>query len=130
MKCYREIQKDAWNNSGFERVWIHTSVSVPSWMFYQLSHKATHQEQAKNHSISSNHSLIKIWFIPFVAYTFLYQFDVNILKLHLLNWPLTPMCARTEFLLTISSTQVMKIKKNIHKEIISWSSTKSSELIS
>lgn len=53
MKCNREIPQEAWNNS--------SSVSVPSWMFYQLSHKATHQEQAKNQSISGNHPYIPIW---------------------------------------------------------------------
>ena len=50
MKCNREIPQEAWNNS--------SSVSVPSWMFYQLSYKATHQEQAKNQSISGNHPYI------------------------------------------------------------------------
>lgn len=47
-------------------------MSFHCWMFYQLNQKATHQEQANNHSISSNHPLNKSWFIPFVAHTFLY----------------------------------------------------------
>ena len=73
IRCNREIpQEEAWNNLSFDRVWTQSSVSVPSWMFYQLSYKATHQEQAKNHSISGNHSLIKTWFIPYVAHIFLY----------------------------------------------------------
>ena len=37
---------------------------------------------------------------------------------------------KTEFLLKISSRQVMKIKENINWEIISWSNTKSSKLTS
>ena len=41
-----------------------------------------------------------------------------------------PWVTKTEFLLTISSRQVMRIKKNIDKGIISWSNTKFSKLTS
>ena len=48
--------------------------------------------------------------------------------------PLTPMSDRDGIssynVNTISSRQVMRIKKNIHLGIISWSNTKLSELIS
>ena len=39
-----------------------------------------------------------------------------------------PWVTKTEFLLTISSRQVMRIMKNIDKGIISWSNTKFSKL--
>ena len=45
-------------------------------------------------------------------------------KVSFINFLMMHFLFKTDFLLTISSRQVMRIKKNISKGIITWSNTK------
>ena len=77
----------------------------------------------------TRHQRLQNSLAKFVWPNFIYLFFFNSYKHSLLLYPLAPMSYQEEFLVTISSRQMIRITKNINWGIISWLDAKFFKLI-